>query len=133
MSRFVKSLVLLLGVVGVLLLLRIGAAIPASILGFILFVVMLVEHLMYIRILHSEHKRYNRSADGGGQSPKVQMSEKEAREILGVDAGASAQDIKKAHRDMIARNHPDKGGSKYLAARINEAKDVLLKKKGKKA
>ncbi|AZO08010.1 MULTISPECIES: molecular chaperone DnaJ [unclassified Mesorhizobium] len=54
------------------------------------------------------------------------MTKEEAYKILGLEAGAAAADIRKAHRRLMQRLHGDVGGTSVLAARINEAKDVLL-------
>jgi hypothetical protein len=54
------------------------------------------------------------------------MSKAEAAAILGLKIDASAHDVKAAHKRLLKDFHPDKGGSDYLAAKINAAKDVLL-------
>ena len=56
------------------------------------------------------------------------MSEGEARTLLGVGANAGVDEVRAAHRRLIARVHPDTGGSAGLAARINAARDLLVRK-----
>ena len=64
--------------------------------------------------------------DGGFEE---KMSKREAALILGVRESASPERIKDAHRRILLVNHPDRGGSAFIAAKINEAKDLLLKGK----
>jgi hypothetical protein len=58
------------------------------------------------------------------------MSRKEALEVLGLAEGAGAAEIIRAHRTLMKKFHPDHGGSTALAARVNQAKDVLMQRQG---
>ena len=65
----------------------------------------------------------------GGEAPRPRggaMTRQEALEVLGLAAGASEADIRAAHHRIMRTAHPDAGGSDWLAARVNMARDVLL-------
>jgi hypothetical protein len=74
-----------------------------------------------------EHAQGGSSA-GNGVTRSGKMTEEEAYQILGVKMGASAEEIGRAHRTLMKKVHPDQGGSTYLAAQINEAKEILLRR-----
>lgn len=58
---------------------------------------------------------------------RPEMSRTEAAKLLGVGGDASTEEIIEAHRRLIAKVHPDAGGNAELAARVNRARDVLLR------
>ena len=59
-------------------------------------------------------------------TPSRAMDADEARRVLGLEREADADSIRTAHRRLVARVHPDQGGSAELAARVNAARDILL-------
>jgi DnaJ-domain-containing protein 1 len=77
-----------------------------------------------------EYAKQNAGAGQGGRAtaPSGEMAEEEAYQILGLEPGASVAQIGRAHRSLMKKLHPDQGGSTYLAGRVNQAKDVLLRR-----
>jgi len=63
-----------------------------------------------------------------GNDPSLDAREAEALKVLGLQKPYTHDDVIEAHRKLMQKLHPDRGGNDYLAAKINEAKDILLKK-----
>jgi len=66
------------------------------------------------------------SGGGGAAQSSAAMTEAEAWQILGLEPGAGEGEIKSAHRRLMRQFHPDQGGSAYFAAKLNQARDLLL-------
>jgi hypothetical protein len=64
------------------------------------------------------------SSSGGGRRPE-RMTRREALQVFGLDEDATREDVQREYRRLMRQVHPDLGGSSYLAAKLNEAKDVL--------
>ena len=77
----------------------------------------------YLDRVHEDWRGHRRPPPGG---PSNGMTEDEARAVLGVGPDATREEIVQAHRRLMQRLHPDRGGSDYLAAKLNAAKDLLL-------
>jgi len=64
---------------------------------------------------------------GQQRQPTTDMDEEAAYAVLGLSPGATKEEVIQAHRKMMQKVHPDRGGSDYLAAQINQAKDLLIR------
>ena len=87
-----------------------------------------VQLAQYVPLFKRMYDDVGASQRSNSRSTKTSslMSKKEAAEILGVDEAASAEDVKLAHKRLMQKIHPDRGGTDALAQQINTAKDILL-------
>ena len=128
-------LVLALGVLAATGRLHWLAAIGAALLPFLRRAVGLLRYLpLFGRLMGGLGKGQARSGDRGaggtGARPRAgAMSRREALEILGLGSNPTRDEIIAAHRRLMQRLHPDRGGSTYLAQQLNEAKRILLEQK----
>jgi hypothetical protein len=102
------------------------AAIGAALLPFLRRGVGLLRYLPWLRQLFGAYQ--STRSRGNTQRPGAShMTRADALEILGLSGNPSKKAIIEAHRRLMQKVHPDRGGSNYLAAQLNEAKQVLLK------
>jgi hypothetical protein len=136
MAKSIKTILLSLAGLVVLLLIATGRMnwLFAFIGILIAYVSRLVPILLrYAPYLHRLWLEFSASKQGSSRrqnSPESngKMTPAEAYQVLGLKMGASEQDIIAAHRKLMQKIHPDRGGSDYLAAKINLAKKILLNK-----
>ncbi|MEX1669490.1 DnaJ domain-containing protein [Zhongshania guokunii] len=83
--------------------------------------------------LGSSNKQQNSQQDEQAPPPRAStsMNKNQALSVLGLSAGASDEEIIAAHRKLMQKFHPDRGGNDFLASQINDAKDVLLGRRGR--
>lgn len=99
---------------------RIGPSILAASLVFLLARPM-------IQTLLARYRQNGSQARAGAARHKFEsMSREEALAVLGLGPGASREDVKQAYHRLMLKLHPDQGGTDYLAAKINRAKEILL-------
>ena len=101
--------------------------ITALIGGLIALIPKAMQLLRYLPLINRFRQQANQQSSQQ-QTPagKAAMSKDQACEILGIKPDADKEEIITAHRRMMQKVHPDRGGSDYLAAQINQAKDTLL-------
>jgi DnaJ family protein C protein 19 len=125
----VLSLILLV-IVGLMVTGRMGAAMAGLVVlaGWIGRILSVVQMGRQFRDMFGG--RSANAGEGAGPPPNSggAMSVAEAARILGVAPNAGEDDVKAAYRRLMSQLHPDHGGSDYLAAKVNQAKDVMLKK-----
>lgn len=96
-------------------------ALAAAVIPFVRRLLGLVRWLPFVR------KWLSRKQNGAPQRASARaMTHAEALKVLGLDQGATKQQIQQAHRSLMQKLHPDHGGNDYLAAQLNQARDVLL-------
>lgn len=99
------------------------AAVPALFAAFRMFGPMVVKRLLS----GIDFGRFGAGSRGGaGVNSHENLSREEALEVLGLDEGASEKEITDAYRRLMAQVHPDKGGSDWMAAKLNAARRTLL-------
>ena len=80
----------------------------------------------YLDRMHADWRETTGSEGSTESTSEGSMRAQDAYEILGLQPGATKAQIRKAHRELMKKFHPDHGGSEYLARKINEARDLLL-------
>ena len=102
------------------------AALGAGLLPFLRRGVSLLRYIPWLRQLFGAYQR-SRSQQKTRRPPPGSMTRNEALEVLGLNGNPSRKEIIEAHRRLMQKVHPDRGGSNYLAQQLNEAKQILLK------
>jgi len=127
--------VLVTGGLGLLVAVGVGLLLTGKLAGLVAIAAGLAPWLARAARLHGlwqSLRGFGRSEPGGlgtDRPPPASgsaMTRDQAYEVLGLQPGATLEEIKVAHRHLMRANHPDSGGSTWIAARLNQARDLLL-------
>ena len=102
------------------------AAIVAGILPFAKKLLPMIRYIPLLRRLYRKRKQGQDGQQQTGAKAGASLSLEEAYQVLGLEQGASRDEVIEAHRKLMQKLHPDRGGNDYLAASLNQAKDLLL-------
>jgi DnaJ family protein C protein 19 len=122
----VGGLIAILGILAITGHLNVITAAIAGLVALLPRALHLVKYLPFISRLYQQNKTGPQQTQTPPPRGKQTMSVEEAMEILGLKPGYKDEDVVLAHRRMMQKVHPDRGGSDYLAAQINKAKDTLM-------
>ena len=103
--------------------------ITAAITGAVAMLPKAMQLLRYLPVINKVRQQagnQNQQQNNHQAPSQTAMNQKQAFEVLGIKPDASKEEIIKAHKRMMQKVHPDRGGSDFLAAQINQAKDTLL-------
>lgn len=122
----IGSIVVALGLLAITGHLNVITAAIAALIALLPRAMQFLKYLPFISRLYQQRKQGPQQAQTPPPRGKKTMSIDEAMEVLGLKPGYTKEEVVKAHRRMMQKVHPDRGGSDYLAAQINQAKDTLL-------
>ncbi|MCW8852365.1 MAG: molecular chaperone DnaJ [Gammaproteobacteria bacterium] len=123
------SIVAMLGILAITGHLNVITAAIAGLVALLPRAMQLFRYLPLVSRMFQNKGQQNNQQNNHSQSPpggKTAMSRQEAMEVLGLKADFTKEEVIQAHRRMMQKIHPDRGGSDYLAAQINQAKETLL-------
>ena len=122
----IGSIVAVLGLLAITGHLNVITAAIAALIALLPRAMKFLKYLPFISRLYQQQKQGPQQAQTPPPRGKKTMNIDEAMEVLGLKPGYTKEEVVKAHRRMMQKVHPDRGGSDYLAAQINQAKDTLL-------
>ncbi len=122
----IGAIISILGLLAVTGHLNVITAAIAGLIALLPRAMHLLKYLPFVSRLYQQSKQNTQQAQTPPPRGKQTMGVDEAMEVLGLKAEYTKEDVVQAHRRMMQKVHPDRGGSDYLAAQINQARETLL-------